>query len=109
MLGTFLLIHWVFVFVKDEGSNLGTMDIALCSIIDYEPLKLLQLYEGICFGHVMSKAYQYAMNDDKVSMSLTLVNVTNLPKLICIKQLLKIKKSKKRRHEWEKPCIENGM
>jgi len=37
---------------------------------------LLQLYEGICFEHVMFKAYQCVMNDDKVSMSLTLVSVT---------------------------------
>jgi len=31
------------------------------------------------------------MNDDKVSMSLTLVSVTNLPKLVCKKQLLEKK------------------
>jgi hypothetical protein len=78
----------VFAVVKDKGNNLGTMDITLCSIIDCEPLKPLQLYEGICFRHVMSKAYQYAMNDDKVFVNLTLVNVTNLPKLVCKKQLL---------------------
>jgi hypothetical protein len=33
------------------------------------------VYESTCFGHVMSKAYQYATNDDKVSMGQTLVNV----------------------------------
>ncbi len=64
------------------------MDIALHSIIDCEPLPL-QLYEGIFFVHVMSKTYQYAMNDDKVYVNLTLVNVTNLPKLICKIKYLK--------------------
>jgi hypothetical protein len=42
-------------FVKDEGNNLGTMAVALHSIIDCERLKLLWVYEGICFGHVMFK------------------------------------------------------
>jgi hypothetical protein len=41
------------------------MAIALCSIIDCEPLKILKVYEGTCFGRVMSKAYQYITNDDK--------------------------------------------
>jgi hypothetical protein len=39
----------------------------------------------------MSKAYQYAMNDDKVYVNLTLVSVINLPKLVCRKQLLEKK------------------
>jgi hypothetical protein len=34
---------------------LGYMAVTLQSIIDYEPLKLLQVYEGTWFGHVMSK------------------------------------------------------
>ncbi len=86
----------MFAFVKNKGSNLGTMDITLHSIIDCEPLKPLQLYEGICFIHVMSKTYQYAMNDDKVSVNLTLVNVTNLPKLICKKNFKKTKKKQRK-------------
>jgi len=32
-------------------------------------------YEGICFGHVLSKTCQYSMNDDKISMGLKQVNV----------------------------------
>jgi hypothetical protein len=38
----------------------------------------LQVYEGTCFGHVMSKTCQYVTNDDKVSMGLTLVNVKKI-------------------------------
>jgi hypothetical protein len=44
-------------------------------IIDCEPLKLLWVYKGTCFGHVMSKTCQSATSDDNVSMGLTLVNV----------------------------------
>jgi hypothetical protein len=64
----------VIVFVKDEGNNLGTMATTLQSIINYELLNLLWVYEGTCFGHVMFKLCQYVLNDDKVSMGLILVN-----------------------------------
>jgi hypothetical protein len=42
--------------VKDEGSNLTIMATILQSIVDCEPLKLLRVYDGTCFGHLMSKA-----------------------------------------------------
>jgi hypothetical protein len=45
------------------------------SIIDYEPLKILRVYEGTYFGHVMSKGCQYATNDHKISIGLKNVNV----------------------------------
>jgi len=45
------------VFVKDEGTNLTIIIAILHSIIDYEPLKILKVYEGTRFKHVMSKAY----------------------------------------------------
>ncbi len=63
------------IFVKYEGNNLGTLFITLRSIIDCELLKLLWVYESTCFGHVMFKTCQYATNDDKISMGLTLVSV----------------------------------
>jgi hypothetical protein len=69
------LIHHVLAFVKDEGSNLGFMVMALQSIVDIEPLKMLRVYEGTCFGHVMFKVCQYTINDDKVSTRLTLMSV----------------------------------
>lgn len=47
------------------------MTTTLWSIIDCELLKLLQVYEGISFGHAMFKPCQYAMNDNKVSMGFT--------------------------------------
>jgi hypothetical protein len=57
LLEKFGLLHWMIVFVKDEGTNLTIMRVVLHSIIDYEPLKILKVYEGTCFRHVMSKAY----------------------------------------------------
>jgi len=44
LLENFELIHHVISFVKDEGVNLGSMAITLQFVIDYEPLKLLQVY-----------------------------------------------------------------
>jgi len=98
----------VITFVKDKGNNLSIVVVALLSIIDCEPFKFLWVYEGTCFGHVMSKVCQYVMNDDKVLMSLTLASVkdaqTSLQKVITW-----TKKSRKGRHEWEKACINSGM
>jgi hypothetical protein len=78
LLENFGLIHWVIAFVKHEGNNLGTMATTLQLIINCELLKLLRVYEGTCFGHVMSKMCQYAMNVDKVLVGLTLVNVKDV-------------------------------
>jgi hypothetical protein len=58
LLSKFKLVHRVIAFVKDEGNNLTSMASTLCSIIDYQPLRLFNVYEGICFGHVMYKACQ---------------------------------------------------
>jgi hypothetical protein len=52
-------------FVKDEGSNMTSMVIVLWSIIDCKLLNLQLCYESSYFGHVISKAYQYATNNDK--------------------------------------------
>jgi hypothetical protein len=49
------LIHHMITFVKDEDNNLGFIATKLRSIIDYEPLKLLRVYESTFFGHAMFK------------------------------------------------------
>jgi hypothetical protein len=69
------MLHQVIAFGKDEGINLSIMVATMHSIINYEPLKILRVYEGTCFGHVMSKACQYATNDDKISIGLKNVSV----------------------------------
>jgi hypothetical protein len=55
LLARFILLHQVITFIKYEGTNLSVMVVVL-PIIDYEPLNILRVYEGTCFGHVMSKA-----------------------------------------------------
>ncbi len=83
LLENFGLIHHVIAFVKDESNNLGSMVTTLWIIIDFELLKLLWVYEGTCFGHVMFKL-QYVANDDKVFVSFILVTWKKL-KLVCRK------------------------
>ncbi len=78
MLEKFGFIHQVLTFVKDEGDNLASMATTLGSIVDCELLNLIQVYEGICFGHVLSKTCQCSMNDDKVSMGIRQVNVKDV-------------------------------
>jgi hypothetical protein len=56
LLDKFCLSHQVIAFVKDENTYLFVMATTLHSIIDCEPLKILRVYEGTCFRHVMSKA-----------------------------------------------------
>jgi hypothetical protein len=54
----FGLLHQVITFMKDEDTNLATiMATTLHSIINYEPLKILRVYESTCIEHVMAKAY----------------------------------------------------
>jgi hypothetical protein len=58
--------------------NLVIMIATLHSFIDYELLKILRVYEGTCFGHVMSKACQYVTNDDNIFVGLRNVNVKKI-------------------------------
>jgi hypothetical protein len=51
------------------------MAYALNSIVDCEPLKVIKVYEGTCFGHVMYKACKYVINDHKISKGLMQVSV----------------------------------
>jgi hypothetical protein len=51
------LLHQILAFVNDENTNLIIMATTLYSIIDCECLKILRVYYGTCFGHVMFKAY----------------------------------------------------
>jgi hypothetical protein len=55
LLDKFGLLHPVIAFVKDEGTNLSTMAAILHSIIDCETLKILRVYEGTWFGHVIPR------------------------------------------------------
>ncbi len=72
------MLHRVIAFIKDESMNLSTMAPIIHSIIDYEPLKILKVYNSTCFGHVMSKACQYVKNDDLFFVGLRNVSVKKI-------------------------------
>jgi hypothetical protein len=46
------------------------LTLTLHFIINCEPLNILKVYEGKCFGHVMFKTFQYSTNDDKIFVGL---------------------------------------
>ncbi len=48
---------------------------ALKLVIPYEALSLQTPFDGPYFEHVMSKAIQYAMNDDNIFKDLDLINM----------------------------------
>ncbi len=76
LFGKYDFMHHVITFMEDEGNNLTSMVMALHeSVINYQTLKLQKVYEGMCFGHIMFKACQYAMNDEKVTNDLKHVSV----------------------------------
>ncbi len=75
LLVEFNLTSKVIAYVKDEGANLNSFTTTLTSIMSCEPLQLLQPFVGFCFGHVMSKACQYAMNEAKVGAGMKEVNL----------------------------------
>ena len=56
LLENFDLTKKVICYVKDEGTNLGTMTQALKIIVSCDMLGQTVPFEGACFGHAMSKA-----------------------------------------------------
>ncbi len=58
------------MYVKDEGANLNSIITTLTFVVSCEPLQLFQPFISFCFGHVMSKACQYAMNEAKVGVGM---------------------------------------
>ncbi len=57
-------------YVKDGGYNMNAMTFVLKYVVNCETLGLQESFNDTCFGHVYSKAYQYATIDEKVYRSL---------------------------------------
>jgi hypothetical protein len=80
----------IITYVKDDGSNLNAMTFVLKSIISCETLGLQESFNGICFGHVFSKACQYATIDEKVCRNIRYVSIkaiqANLQKVYYLAQ-----------------------
>jgi hypothetical protein len=74
----FNLTNKVIAYVKHEGINLNFLTTTFIFIVSCEPLQLPQLFVGFCFGHVMSKACQYAMNEIKVGAGMKELNLKDV-------------------------------
>ncbi len=70
LLDAYGLRNNIIAYVTDEGSNLNTLTNALKSFVKCEILGLEESFQGTYFGHVFSKACQYATIDDKVCKNL---------------------------------------
>ncbi len=72
--------------MKDEGSHWNTLTNVLKSVVKCETLGLEESFQGTYFGHVFSKACQYAIIDDKICKNLKYVSIkfaqTDLQKCI---------------------------
>jgi hypothetical protein len=53
--------------VKNESTHSRNMTMALKSMISCETLTLHVPFDGACFGHVMNRLAQYAINDNEIS------------------------------------------
>ncbi len=51
--------------------------IVLKSVVNCGILGLVESYQGTCFGHAFSKAYQYAMIDENFCKDFTYVSIKN--------------------------------
>ncbi len=52
--------------VKDKGKNVATLNSSLLNVFLCGVFQLERPYLGVCFGHVMSKVCQYAIDEDVV-------------------------------------------
>jgi hypothetical protein len=63
-------------YVKDKWSNLNVMTIiSLKSIVKCQVLPFNENFQGICFGHVFSKACQYLTTNEKVCKKLKFIYI----------------------------------
>ncbi len=65
-------------YVKDEGSNLNTMTTTLKSIVSCDMLGLEENFQDTYFGHVFSKACQYAIIRGKNCKDLQHVSIKSI-------------------------------
>jgi hypothetical protein len=75
LLDAYGLRNKIVTYVKDEGSNVNTLTSVLKYIIKYGTSGLKESFQGTYFGHVFSKACQYATTDNKVCRNLKFVSI----------------------------------
>jgi len=62
----FGLLDKVIAYVRTKAQNLSSLTLMLVSVVICSPFQLATPFVRSCFGHVMSKACQYALDDFKV-------------------------------------------
>jgi hypothetical protein len=70
LLTEYQLTSKIITYVKDESTNLNTFAFAFASVAFCAPLQLVAPFNGTCFGHVTTKACQYATNDIKIGVGM---------------------------------------
>ncbi len=78
LLDFFGLRDKIIAYVKDEGSNLNTLILALTHVVTCCPFQSTSSFVGSCFGHAMSKACQYAFDDSKVCVGFLEISLKNV-------------------------------
>ncbi len=63
------------IYVKDEGFHFNEMISALKSIINCEYLGIKESFQGTCFVHAFSKAFQYGIVEEKICRYLKYVSI----------------------------------
>ncbi len=94
--------------MKYEGTNLFIMTNVFKQIVNFEKLVILAPFEGVCFGHALFKACQYATFNEKVSLGLQLVNIKFAQSSIQAFITWPKKNQEKGRVEWTKACLVEG-
>jgi hypothetical protein len=61
--------------VKYEGTNLNVMKLTQKFVVNYELLGLEENFQGTCFGHAFSQAYQYGTTYEKVCKNFRYVSI----------------------------------
>lgn len=75
LLSNFHLTDKVILCVKNEGSNLKTLALALTSIVTCKFVALLQPYPRMCFGHIISKTCQYSTDDTRTCIGTKKISI----------------------------------
>ncbi len=65
----------IIMYVKYKGANLNVMTLTLKLVVNYELFSLEENFQGICFGHALSQAYQYGTTNEKVCKSFRYVSI----------------------------------
>ncbi len=75
LLVQFQFIDKVLVYIKDEGSDLNTLENALSIVISCKLLEFKNPFSSTCFGQMRSKLCQYVITIEKVCVSMEEISI----------------------------------